>query len=74
MEKLFERHRERAHKIRAQQEYKCGPDPRRRKERRDFELIHEDPREMSNLPRRAIYHQFPEDNGFVTPFILEVEF
>lgn len=72
MEKLFELHRERAAKIRDECGYKNGPDPRRRLERRDFELIHEDPREMANLPRKAIHHEFPEDRGFVTPFIFSL--
>lgn len=71
-ERLFEIHRERARKIRDGSGYKNGLDPRRRLERRDFELLHEDPRAMSNCPPRAINHEFPSDSGFITSFVFEL--
>lgn len=71
-EKLFEIHRDRARKIRDESGFKNGPDPRRRLERRDFELIHEDPRAMANCPPKAIAHEVKEDRAFVTSFIFEL--
>ena len=74
-ERLFEIHRQRARKIRDNWENNNGPDPRRRLERRDFEIVQEDPRAMANLSPKAIaYEQKPDrgDGGFVTNFIFEL--
>lgn len=36
-------------------------DPRRKLERRDFELIREDHTAMANLPMKAQNHEFPKE-------------
>ena len=42
-------------------------DPRRRQERRDFEMIREDKTAMANLPRKAQHHEFPKEGGLFYP-------
>ena len=45
-------------------------DPRRRQERRDFEMIREDHNAMANLPTKAQHHEFPKDGGYFSIDIL----
>lgn len=42
-------------------------DPRRRQERRDFEMIRNDKSAMANLPRMAQHHEFPKEGGLFNP-------
>lgn len=49
-------------------------DPRRRLERRDFEMIHEDRNAIANLPTRFQSHEFPKEGGYFPgfKFLLEI--
>lgn len=42
-------------------------DPRRKQERVDFEMIHEDHSAIANLPPKAQHHEFPVNGGYFLP-------
>lgn len=50
-------------------EFYAGIDPRRRQELADAGMIREDDRQMANLPRQAIHHEYPQAGYYFTPYI-----
>jgi hypothetical protein len=50
-------------------EFYAGIDPRRKQEMADGGLIVEDHKEIANLPRQAIHHEYPRGEFYGTPYI-----
>lgn len=46
-------------------EYYAGAEPRRRQEMADAGMIHEDPREVANLPQNVVMNYYPKDSGYL---------
>lgn len=50
-------------------EFYAGIDPRRRQELADAGMIREDHRQMANLPRQAIHHEYPQAGYYFSPYL-----
>ena len=44
-------------------------DPRRRQERRDASVIHQDNSAMANLPQQAMHHEYPKAGYYMNAYI-----